>query len=58
MSEEGELAGQDAWSKLMEQIFLKGSKISIDVKDVRLSYGGVEVELDGSLKIVIRLKDR
>jgi len=58
MSAEEEFTNQEAWIKLMEQIFLKGSKIVIDVKDVHLSFGDVEVELDGNLKIVIRLKNR
>ena len=57
MSEE-ELAKQEAWIKLMERIFLKGSKITIDVKDVHLSFGDVEIGLDGNLSIVVRLKNR
>jgi hypothetical protein len=58
MSAEEEFTNQEAWIKLMEQIFLKGSKIAIDVKDFHLSFGDVEVELDGNLTIVIRLKNR
>ena len=45
---------EEAWSKLMESI-LKGSRIMIEVKDVRISAGDVEVTLDGNLKIGIRL---
>lgn len=58
MSAEEEFTDQEVWIKLMEQIFLKGSKISIDVKDFHISFGDVEIELDGNLKIVIRLKNR
>lgn len=48
---------EEAWSKLMEFI-LKGSRLMIEVKDVHISAGDVEITLDGNMKIGIRLKNK